>query len=270
MSESQTMATGADQHNGVVVTRADGLLTLTFDRLQRKNAITAAMYQTMVDALAAAETDPAVRAVLFLGSATIFSSGNDLEDFMKQPPLDSSAPVIQFLHRISTATKPLLAAVAGPAVGIGTTLLLHCDMVYATDNARFSLPFVSLGLCPEAASSLLLPRIAGYQRAAEKLLTGDAFDAQEALAMGIVNKVLPASELVAYATAQARKLIALPAASLRLTKSLMKTGVAAPNEVASVIATEAEHFGRMLRSPEAREAMTAFFEKRKPDFSKFD
>lgn len=267
MSESTPGAAG---HHGVAVTRADGLMTLTFDRAQRKNAITAAMYSTMVDALNSAEADPAIRAVLFLGSETIFTSGNDLEEFMQQPPLGEDAPVMQFLRRISTAGKPLLAAVAGPAVGIGTTLLLHCDMVYAADNARFSMPFVSLGLCAEGASSLLLPRLAGYQRAAEKLLTGEAFDAQEAAAMGMVNKVLPAAELLAYAHAQARKVVGLPPASLRLTKALMKQGVASPEEVQTVIATEAAHFGRMLRGPEAREAMTAFFEKRKPDFSKFD
>jgi enoyl-CoA hydratase/carnithine racemase len=257
-------------HNGVRIERGDGLLTLTFDRPQRKNAITTAMYQDMVAALSAAESDPTVRAVLFKGSAAIFSSGNDLEDFMKQPPLGMDAPVMQFLQCISTASKPLVAAVAGPAVGIGTTLLLHCDMVYAADNAVFALPFVSLGLCPEAASSLLLPRIAGYQRAAEKLLTGEPFDVSEALAMGFVNKVQPVAEVDAYATAQARKLVALPPASLRLTKSLMKRGLADAHEVAATIETEAGHFGRMLRAPEAREAMTAFFEKRKPDFSKFD
>lgn len=255
---------------GMVLEQADGLLTLAFDRPEKKNAITAAMYQVMADALAAAESDPAVRAILFCGSDKIFSAGNDLEDFMKRPPSGPDAPVLQFLRRISAAGKPLLAAVAGPAVGIGTTLLLHCDLVYAADNARFSLPFAPLGLCPEAASSLLLPRIAGYQRAAEKLLTGDPFDAQEALAMGIVNRVLPLAELRAYAVAQAHKLIALPAASLRITKALMKGGAAGAAEVTAAMDAELAHFSKMLRAPEAREAMTAFFEKRKADFSQFD
>lgn len=259
-----------EANSGVVINKAGGLLTLGFDRPEKKNAITGAMYQLMADALAEAETDPTVRAILFHGSDKIFSAGNDLDDFMKRPPEGQGAPVLQFLRRISGASKPLLAAVAGPAVGIGTTLLLHCDMVYAADSARFSLPFAPLGLCPEAASSLLLPRIAGYQRAAEKLLTGDAFDAQEALAMGIVNKVLPAAELLAYASAQAHKLIALPAASLRVTKALMKGGAAGATEVAGAMNVELTHFSQMLRAPEAREAMTAFFEKRKPDFSKFD
>lgn len=263
-------ASERESNCGITIEKADGLLTLGFDRPEKKNAITGAMYQAMADALASADADPAVRAILFRGSDTIFSAGNDLDDFMKRPPGGPDAPVLQFLRRISSAGKPLLAAVAGPAVGIGTTLLLHCDMVYAADNARFSMPFVPLGLCPEAASSLLLPRIAGYQRAAEKLLTGDAFDAREALAMGIVNKVLPAAELLAYASAQAHKLIALPAASLRLTKALMKGGDAGAAEVAKVMNAEMTHFSQMLRAPEAREAMTAFFEKRKPDFSKFD
>jgi len=246
-----------------------GLLTIAFNRPEKKNSITSAMYQTMVDALAGAEQDPTVRAVLFRGSPEIFSAGNDLEDFMKRPPAGADSPVVQFLTRISTASKPVLAAVAGPAVGIGTTLLLHCDMVYAADTARFSLPFAALGLCPEAASSLLLPQIAGYQRAAEKLLTGDAFDAQEAFAMGFVNKVLPAGEVLAYAHAQARKLVALPPASLRLTKSLLKGGPAGEAKIAARIGEELTHFSQMLREPEAREAMSAFFEKRKPDFSRF-
>ncbi|WP_158904982.1 enoyl-CoA hydratase [Burkholderia sp. L27(2015)] len=253
----------------IVVGIEAGLLTIAFNRPEKKNSITSAMYQTMVDALAGAEQDPAVRAVLFRGSPEIFSAGNDLEDFMKRPPAGLDSPVVQFLTRISTASKPVLAAVSGPAVGIGTTLLLHCDLVYAADTARFSLPFAALGLCPEAASSLLLPQIAGYQRAAEKLLTGDAFDAQEAFAMGFVNKVLPAGEVLAYAHAQARKLVALPPASLRVTKSLLKGGAGGEAKIAARIGEELTHFSQMLRAPEAREAMSAFFEKRKPDFSRF-
>jgi enoyl-CoA hydratase/carnithine racemase len=247
-----------------------GLMTIAFNRADKKNSITAAMYQAMVDALASAEQDPAVRVILFHGSTQIFSAGNDLDDFMKRPPDGPNAPVVQFLTRLSTASKPVMAAVAGPAVGIGATLLLHCDMVYAADTARFSLPFAALGLCPEAASSLLLPQIAGYQRAAEKLLTGDTFDAHEALAMGIVNKVLPADDLLAYARAQARKLVALPPASLRVTKALLKGGAEGQAKIGARIGEELVHFSQMLRGPEAREAMTAFFEKRKADFSKFN
>ena len=252
----------------ILVERANGVLTLAFNRPDKKNAITAAMYQTMADTLVEAQRDASVRAMLIRGSASIFSAGNDLEDFMKAPPMGENAPVFQFLRALSSADKPLVAAVAGPAVGIGTTLLLHCDLVYAADSASFSLPFAQLGLCPEAASSLLLPRVAGYQAAAEKLLLGEAFDAAEAQRMGFVNRVLPASEVDALAASQAAKLAALPASSLRVTKSLMKR--ASHQELQTQMSEEAVHFGKMLIAPEAREAFKAFFEKRKPDFRQFD
>jgi enoyl-CoA hydratase/carnithine racemase len=245
-----------------------GILTIEFNRPARKNAITAAMYQTMADTLVDAQADASVRAILFRGSAGIFSAGNDLEDFMKAPPMGENAPVFQFLRAISSAEKPVVASVAGPAVGIGTTLLLHCDLVYAADSASFSLPFAQLGLCPEAASSLLLQRVAGYQAAAEKLLLGEAFDAAEAQRMGFVNRVLPAAEVDAFAASQAAKLAALPASSLRVTKSLMKR--ASHQELQTQMSEEALHFGKMLIAPEAREAFKAFFEKRKPDFRQFD
>jgi enoyl-CoA hydratase/carnithine racemase len=252
----------------IQVERADGVITITIARAAKKNALTAAMYQTMADALADAHEDNAIRAILLRGSDGNFSSGNDLEDFLKAPPTDEHAPVFQFLGRISGAAKPIVAAVPGIAVGVGVTMLLHCDLVYAADTATFSLPFAQLGLCPEAASSVLLPRLAGHQIAAEKLLLGEPFDALEAHRIGIVNRVLPAAELDAFAAKQAAKLAALPASSLRVTKALLKdTGGVA---VAARMAEEAAHFSAMLRAPEAREAMTAFFEKRKPDFRQFD
>ncbi|CAJ0727965.1 MULTISPECIES: enoyl-CoA hydratase [Ralstonia] len=247
---------------------ADGILTLTFDRLDRKNAITAAMYQTLADALVAAETDPAIRVIVLAGHESVFTAGNDLEDFMKNPPKDESAPVHQFLRAISTASKPLIASVSGAAVGVGTTMLLHCDLVYASETAKLSMPFAQLGLCPEAASSLLLPQLAGYHRAADKLLFGEPFDANEARELGLVNRVLPAGELDAFVRTQARKLTLLPPASLRATKRLMKEG--ATPQIAERMSVEGKQFGEMLRAPEAREAFTAFFEKRRPDFSKFN
>jgi enoyl-CoA hydratase/carnithine racemase len=247
---------------------ADGVLTLTFDRLDRKNAITAAMYQTLADALVAAETDPAIRVIVLAGHESVFTAGNDLEDFMKNPPKDESAPVHQFLKAISRATKPLIASVSGAAVGVGTTMLLHCDLVYASETAKLSMPFAQLGLCPEAASSLLLPQLAGYHRAADKLLFGEPFDANEARELGLVNRVLPAGELDAFVRTQARKLTLLPPASLRATKRLMKEG--ATPQIAERMSVEGKQFGEMLRAPEAREAFTAFFEKRRPDFSKFN
>lgn len=254
--------------NEILVERAGGVMTIAFNRPDKKNAITSSMYQAMADAFGEARDDVSVRAIVIRGSAGAFSAGNDLEDFMKAPPTSDDAPVLQFLHCISTAQKPVIASVAGVAVGIGTTLLLHCDLVYAADSAVFSLPFTQLALCPEAASSLLLPRLAGYQLAAEKLLLGEAFDAHEAHRMGIVNRVLPADEVDAFALAQAAKLAALPASSLRATKALMKK--AADQEVAQRIKEEVVHFSKMLLAPEAREAMTAFLQKRKPDFRQFD
>ncbi len=251
----------------VLITKERHRLTLQFNRPAKKNAITGAMYQQMADALKAAEHDADIRVILFIGSPQIFTAGNDLDDFMHQPPTTSESPVHQFLWQISHVGKPVIAAVAGAAVGIGTTLLLHCDLVYAATNARFSMPFAQLGLCPEAASSLLLPQLAGYQRAAEKLLLGESFLADEAQQFGLVNRVLEADQLLACAQEQADKLIALPAASLRATKRLMKR--AQLSAIETQMSAESESFGAMLAAPEAKEAFTAFFEKRKPDFSKF-
>jgi enoyl-CoA hydratase/carnithine racemase len=255
----------------ILTTTANNILTLEFNRPARKNAITGAMYQTMADALLAAEADPAVRAILITGKPEIFTAGNDLDDFLNNAGADAmndSRPVFQFMRALEGCTKPMVAAVAGAAVGIGTTLLMHCDLVYAADTAKFSMPFSQLGLCPEFASSLLVTQAAGYTRAAEKLMLGEAFPAQEALEMGIVAKVLPAAELLAFAQGQAAKLVKLPAASIRTTKALMRRSRSAL--VKDAIAAENERFSAMLSGGEAKEAFTAFFEKRKPDFSRFD
>jgi enoyl-CoA hydratase/carnithine racemase len=250
-----------------------GILTIEFNRPARKNAITSSMYQAMADALHAADGDPAVRAILFKGQPEVFTAGNDHDDFLKTAaPADGEAvpdlPVFRFMRALSGCTKPVVAAVAGAAIGIGTTLLLHCDLVYAADDAKFSMPFTQLGLCPEFGSSFLLAQVAGYPRAAEKLLLGEPFGADEALAMGLVSRVLPAAELRAFAVGQAAKLAALPAASLRATKALMRHGC--EKAVRAAIASESELFMQMLQGPEAKEAFTAFFEKRRPDFRKFD
>lgn len=251
----------------IELSKNKGVLTIVFNREEKKNAITAAMYLQLADAIREAGADSSVRTILFAGKPQVFTAGNDLEDFLKNPPDARDAPVFQFLWQISHAGKPIVAAVSGVAVGIGVTMLLHCDLVYAADNARFSLPFTQLGLCPEAASSLLLPHIAGYQRAAEKLLLGEAFDATEAREMGFVNRILSAEELLPFAQAQAAKLAALPATSIRVTKQLMKKNRVAATD--AQMTAEIEHFARMLTAPEAKEAFTAFFEKRKPDFSQF-
>lgn len=241
-----------------------GIATLAFNRPEKKNAITAAMYQALADGLRAADSDPSVRVIVLTGDGGTFTAGNDVEDFLRQPPEGKDTPVTQFMQRLIDAEKPVVAAVSGMAIGIGTTLLMHCDLVYASEEARFAMPFTQLGLCPEFASSVLLPRIAGYQRAAEKLLLGERFDAAEAREMGLVNRVVPVSELAALVAAQAAKLAALPRESLRLTKRLMKADLQAP--VASAMQQELAHFTRMLSGEDAREAFAAFLEKRTPSF----
>lgn len=238
--------------------------TIAFNRPQKKNAITAAMYEQAADALKEADASDAVRVIVITGDGGCFTAGNDLEDFLQRPPQGDDSPVTQFMNALRTTAKPVMAAVPGLAIGIGTTLLMHCDLVYAADSAKFAMPFTQLGLCPEFASSVLLPRIAGYQRAAEKLLLGDAFNAHDAEKMGIVNRVLPADELMPFVQAQAAKLAALPSESLRVTKQLMKADLQAP--VAAAMLTEMQHFTRMLNGPDAKEAFSAFLEKRKPVF----
>ncbi len=250
----------------ILVHTEAGVCSITFNRLDKKNSITAAMYGAMADALQAAQDDAAVRVVMFQGHETIFSAGNDIADFLNQPPAGEDAPVFRFLRGLAAFPKPVLAAVCGPAVGIGTTLLFHCDLVYAGDNAAFSMPFVNLGLCPEAASSLLVPQMMGYHRAAEALLLGEPFMAEAALEVGLVNRVLPPTEARSYAHTVAAKLAAKPLSSLIETKRLMKKGQAV--QVQAVMAEEGASFGRMLREPAAREAFGAFMERRKPDFSK--
>jgi enoyl-CoA hydratase/carnithine racemase len=224
------------------------------------------MYTALSDALDQAAADGAVRVVVFQGHETIFSAGNDIADFLHNPPSSVDAPVFQFLRNLSSFPKPVLGAVCGPAVGIGTTMLFHCDLVYAGDNAAFSMPFVNLGLCPEAASSLLVPQMMGYHRAAEALLMGEPFMAEAALEVGLVNRVVPPTEASGIVMAQARKLAAKPITSLIATKRLMKQGQAAL--IQQQMNDEAEVFGRMLQAPAAKEAFGAFMEKRRPDFSK--
>jgi enoyl-CoA hydratase/carnithine racemase len=243
----------------------DGAIaTIAFNRPQKKNAITAAMYQSAANALKDADANGVVRVIVITGDGACFTAGNDLEDFLQSPPQGDESPVTQFMNALRTTAKPVIAAVPGLAIGIGTTLLMHCELVYAADTAKFAMPFTQLGLCPEFASSVLLPRIAGYQRAAEKLLLGEAFSASEAEKMGLVNRVLPAEELMSFVQAQAAKLAALPTESLRVTKQLMKVDLQTP--VAAAMQTEMQHFQRMLNGSDAKEAFTAFLEKRKPVF----
>ena len=247
---------------------SDRILTLQFNRPEKKNAITVAMYQALADHLAAAETDPAVRVVVLRGADDCFTAGNDLMDFMQHPPAGEDSPVARFLHAIATFSKPLVALVDGLAIGIGTTLLLHCDLVYAGEGARFKLPFVNLGLCPEAASSLLLPRLAGTAKASELLLLGREFDAEAAREIGLVNAVFASSQLHDAGMAQIAQLASQPPEAVRVSKALIRGRDR--DTVAAVMQAEFEQFMARLMSPEAAEAFQAFAEKRAPDFSKFD
>ena len=246
--------------------KQNGILTIEFNRPDKKNSITAAMYQMMADAIQDGEEDRAVRVLLFCGKPDIYTAGNDLEDFMNTKSDVADRPVAQFIRNLSLAAKPVIAAVSGMAIGIGVTMLLHCDQIYAARGAKFSMPFAKLGLCPEFASSRLLPQIVGYQRAAELLFFGEPFTAEQAFDMGLVNKVLPAGELMPYARAQAAGLAALPPTSLRVTKQLLKARHL--DAVTEQIALESRHFSAMLQEPAAKEAFAAFYERRKPDYSK--
>lgn len=250
----------------IAIEDLDRVRVLRFARPERRNAITAAMYAALADALERAAEDTNVRVVVVTGSENAFTAGNDLSDFLNEPPTKDDAPVFRFLRAIASFPKPLVASVCGPAIGVGTTMLLHCDLVYAGENATLSLPFVHLGLCPEAASSLLLPAAIGYQRAAEKLLLGEPFGAAEAKEIGIVNGVLPPDEVERFALAQAAKLTTRPMSSLLATKALMKSGLA--DAMRERIVEEGRYFARMLGEPAAREAFSAFLEKRPADFSK--
>ena len=246
----------------------NGVLTIEIARPEKKNALTRAMYQGMADALVGANEDKSVRAVLIQGQPQIFTSGNDIEDFMASPPRDEDAPVFQFMRALLGCEKPVIAAVNGAAIGIGTTLLLHCDFVYVADDSRLAMPFVGLGLVPEFGSSLVVPRLMGHVKAAEKLLLGDPFTGAEAVECGIANAVLPAGEVVNQARRVAERFNNLAPSAVRESKRLMRAPHA--EQLEAVIRQEAEIFGARLRSPEAMEAFQAFFQKRQPDLSKFD
>jgi enoyl-CoA hydratase/carnithine racemase len=250
----------------IVVSVANRILTLRLERPEKKNALTRGMYLGMIDALKQAESDPNVRVILITGSETCFTAGNDLVDFANAKPGETS-PAILYLQTLAAAQKPVIAAVGGVAVGIGTTMLLHCDLVYAASDARFQLPFVSLGLCPEAASSALLPALMGHCKAAELLYFGEPFTSDTAREVGIVNNVVASNELLDTATAKAQQLAEKPPTALRITKALLKSGSA--GAIADAMAKETEQFAALLQGPEAKEAMMAFMQRRKPDFSKF-
>ena len=238
----------------------DGVMTITINRPQKKNALTWAMYRALADALSIAEAEDSVSVVILMGKGGCFCAGNDMASFVT-PPADDVSPGQSFIEAMANASKPLIAAVDGHAVGIGATILLHCDLVYAADDARFSMPFVNLGLTPEAASSYLLPKLIGHQRASEMLLFGESFSARTACELGMVNQIFPQEDLHEKAMEAASILAAKPVESVRMTKALLKKGSEAiTNEI---IAEELAIFADRMRSPEFASIITAFLTSQK-------
>jgi enoyl-CoA hydratase/carnithine racemase len=253
----------------IEVTDDAGLRTIRIARPEKKNALTREMYAAMGAALRDAASAPVVRAVLITGGTECFTSGNDVGDFKARggEAADVPSPAREFLAALRACPKPVVAAVAGYAVGIGTTMLLHCDFVYAAEGAVFRMPFVDLGLCPEGGSSLLIPHRGGQLLANELLMLGDAFPPATALRAGIVNAVVPVAELITTAEGVARRLAAKPPAAMATTKRLLRQ--AGEDALSAHMTEEFARFGALLRGPEAAEAVAAFQEKRKPDFTRF-
>ncbi|MBL0968249.1 MAG: enoyl-CoA hydratase/isomerase family protein [Brevundimonas sp.] len=246
---------------------AGGVLTVTLARAEKKNAITQAMYAALAEAARRARTDDAVRVLVFAGEGDSFSAGNDIADFIaigSQTGNPSDMAVFRFLKAMADLDKPVVGAVRGRAVGIGLTLLLHCDMVVVAEDALLSAPFINLALAPEAASSLLLPSVLGHQRAFEIFALGEPIDGRTAVAWGLANRAVAADQVDAVAQELAGKLAARAPNSIRKTKRLMRDAEA----IWDLMQREGEAFGSQMKSPEAMEAFMAFTQKREPDFSK--
>lgn len=243
----------------IMLQQHDGVLHLRLNRPAKKNALSQQMYRELNLALQQAALDDSIRVVLLQGTDDCFSAGNDLQDFLAAGELNRQHPTVQFLYQLAQFPKPVVAAVAGLAIGIGTTALLHCDLVYAADSARFQLPFTQLGLCPEAGSSLLLPRLLGYQRAAQYLLLGEAFGAAGALQMGLVNQLVADTELTALALQKARQLAALPADAVQSSKALLKAALM--QQVNDTINAELVQFQRLLNGSDCQQRIAAFFKR---------
>ena len=246
----------------------EDVLRITIDRPEKKNALTVAMYGALADAVEQGEADPDVRAMLLHGNGDSFTAGNDLEDFAANSWKGAGEPpAVGLMLAVAKAKKPMVAAIHGSTVGIGVTILLHCDLVYAADNAKLIMPFVDLGIVPEAGSTVLLPALVGHQRAAELLMLGAPISAQRAYELGLVNAVVPTEKLLSTALGGAQMLAEKPAAALRETKALLKKAGAA--ELERAMQEEVQVIGERLGSPETREALMAFLQKRKPNFKQF-
>jgi enoyl-CoA hydratase/carnithine racemase len=244
----------------VVVDRHRGVLQLTLARPHKRNALTGAMYETLTDALSSVDRDETVGAILINGSGGAFSAGHDVADFIESAERFASNPAFRFIKALAACETPIVAAVEGAAVGVGTTMCLHCDLVYAAPTAEFRMPFVDLGLVPEAASSLLVPQRFGLGKASEWLLLAESFGAEEAHAQGLVNRIVMADELIAFARRQTERLAAKPRAALRATRRLMRLDTA---RLAAHMDAEAEAFVQALRSPEAQAAIADFKNRRR-------
>ena len=250
----------------IVTERSGGILRIQLNRPTKRNAMTSAMYVALADILKDAAKDEQTRVVLWHGAGDSFCAGNDLEDFLKNPPGPGVSPQAQLMHALVDFDKPLIAAVQGSAIGGGTTMLLHCDFVYAGESAKFQMPFVNLALVPEFGSSSIVPARVGHLRAAELLLLGSPFDAKRALTLDLVSQVLPDQDLLATATATAQKLATKPVGALQASKRLLKQS--SRESVKAAMKAENEEFSVQVRSADAKEALTAFLEKRQPDFNK--
>ena len=250
----------------VVTERAGSILRIQLNRPKRKNTMTAAMYVALADILRNAARDEFTRVVLWHGAGDSFCAGNDIEDFLKNPPGPGESPQAQLMNALIDFDKPLIAAVQGAAIGGGTTMLLHCDFVYAGESAKFQMPFINLALVPEFGSSSIIPARIGHLRAAELILLGSPYDARRAAELGLVTQVVPDQDLLSIATATAQKLAAKPAGALQASKRLMKQPFI--EQIKAAMKAENEEFSAQVRSADAKEALTAFLEKRKPDFTK--
>lgn len=252
----------------IVTELKDDVLRITIDRPEKKNALTRSMYTALSEAIEQSDTNPNVRVILLHGNGDSFTAGNDLEDFMANPWKGQDLPpAVRFMMAVAHAKKPVVAAVHGSAVGIGVTILLHCDLVYSAEDAKLVMPFVNLGIIPEAGSTVLMPLLIGHQRAAELFMLGAPMTAQRAYELGFVNAVVPLGKLMEAALGAAQMLAEKPLAALRATKALMKKPWAA--EVERAMREELEVLAERLSSPECREALMAFLQKRKADFRQF-
>ena len=256
---SSSLTPSADPH--ILYEIEQALFIITINRVEKKNALTGTMYRALADGLRQADANPKVRVIMIRGADDCFTSGNDVNDFQKPRSDNEERPSVYFMKTISRTSKPVIAAISGLAIGIGTTLLLHCDLVYASEQCFLQLPFTRLRICPEAGSSLLLPAIIGHQRASELLLLGDRFSARKALEYGMVNEVLPQSEYLAFALAKAHELASLPGDAIVTSKRLIKRRP--ENVLPATIEEELKEFGRLLKSPEAQAIVAAFLNRKK-------